>query len=140
MRRRTLLAALICGVLGSLLGALLVAGPASAAVPSYEAAGVGHAAAPYGFKNVRALQLALERAGERPGPIDGLAGPRTEAAVRSFQHRRELVVDGLVGPQTAVALKRRSVTMSPGTGFGRPDGSARVRTLQRRLRLSLIHI
>ena len=134
MRRRTLLAGLMCGVLGSLLGALLVAGPASAAAPGYEAVGEGHAAAPGGFKDVRAVQLALRRVGERPGPIDGLAGPRTDAAVRSFQRRRRLVVDGVVGPQTAIALKRPSVAMSPGTGFGEPRGSARVRTLQRRLR------
>jgi peptidoglycan hydrolase-like protein with peptidoglycan-binding domain len=111
----------MCGVLGSLLGALLVAGPASAAAPD-------------GFKDVRAVQLALKRAGERPGPVDGRAGPLTDAAVRSFQRRRGLVVDGVVGPQTVIALQRPSATMSPGTGFGEPRGSARVRTLQRRLR------
>ncbi len=134
MRRRTLLAGLMCGVLGSLLGALLVAGPASAAAPGYEAVGEGHAAAPDGFKDVRAVQLALRRAGERPGSIDGRTGPRTDAAVRSFQRRRGLVVDGVVGPQTAIALRRLSASMSPGAGFGEPGGSARVRTLQRRLR------
>ena len=127
MRRRTLLVALVCGVLGTLLGALLVAGPAVAAGSGHQVAGESHAAVPHGFQDVRAIQLALKRAGEQPGPIDGRVGPRTDAAVRSFQHRRELVVDGVVGPQTAIALKRPSVIMSPGTGFGEPRGSARVR-------------
>ncbi len=134
MRRRTLLVALVCGVLGTLLGALLVAGSAVAAAPGHQTAGESHSAVPHGFQDVRAIQLALKRAGQQPGPIDGRAGPRTDAAVRSFQHRRELVVDGVVGLQTAIALKRPSASMSPGTGFGEPRGSVRVRTLQRRLR------
>lgn len=36
---------------------------------------------------VRQLQQALRRAGEDPGTIDGLYGPRTAAALRSFQDK-----------------------------------------------------
>jgi peptidoglycan hydrolase-like protein with peptidoglycan-binding domain len=36
--------------------------------------------------------------------VDGVYGPRTEAAVRTFQQREGLPVDGAVGPQTSAAL------------------------------------
>ncbi len=35
-----------------------------------------------------------------PGPLDGIYGPKTEAAVKRFQSDRRLVVDGIVGPNT----------------------------------------
>lgn len=38
--------------------------------------------------------------------IDGLKGPRTEAAIRMFQQRSGLIVDGLVGPLTWAALEQ----------------------------------
>jgi hypothetical protein len=37
-------------------------------------------------------------------PASGVFDQRTEAAVRSFQRRRGLLVDGIVGPQTSGAL------------------------------------
>lgn len=53
-----------------------------------------------GSKAVRDLQLRLRRLGDRPGPIDGLYGPMTEAGVERFQRSHGLAVDGVVGPQT----------------------------------------
>ena len=35
-----------------------------------------------------------------PGPLDGIYGPKSEAAVKRFQRDRRLVVDGIVGPNT----------------------------------------
>jgi peptidoglycan hydrolase-like protein with peptidoglycan-binding domain len=35
-----------------------------------------------------------------PGPIDGIFGPRTEAAVRAYQHDQGVAVDGIVGDRT----------------------------------------
>lgn len=55
---------------------------------------------------VRVVQRALHAAGYDPGPVDGIFGPRTAAAVRAFQRDRGLRVDGVVGPQTWRALVR----------------------------------
>lgn len=54
---------------------------------------------------VKELQEALKRLGHDPGPIDGIFGPKTEAAVQSFQQAAKITVDGIVGPQTWAALE-----------------------------------
>lgn len=59
-----------------------------------------------GSTQVRAVQRRLRAADQRPGAVDGLFGPRTEAAVMRFQSRRGLAADGIVGPHTWHALKR----------------------------------
>jgi peptidoglycan hydrolase-like protein with peptidoglycan-binding domain len=35
-----------------------------------------------------------------PGPIDGIFGPKTDAAVRAYQADHSVTVDGIVGDQT----------------------------------------
>jgi len=52
---------------------------------------------------VRLQNLLLER-GFDPGPIDGIFGDKTEAAVKAFQEANGLEVDGVVGPKTWLAL------------------------------------
>ena len=39
---------------------------------------------------VRDLQAALKALGHDPGPVDGVFGPATEAAVKAFQQEREI--------------------------------------------------
>ena len=50
------------------------------------------------------IQRALVARGYDPGPVDGVLGPRTRAAVRAFQAASGLVVDGIVGPRTWAVL------------------------------------
>ncbi|MEI4473378.1 NlpC/P60 family protein [Frigidibacter sp. MR17.24] len=50
------------------------------------------------------IQKALASKGFNPGPLDGVWGRQTLAAVRKFQASKKLEVDGIVGPQTLKAL------------------------------------
>jgi hypothetical protein len=64
------------------------------------------------------LQLLLSLQGENPGPLDGLIGPKTTAALQAFQAARNLpaclpsVYFALDDPQTGPAL--RSFPSNPG--------------------------
>jgi lysozyme family protein len=53
---------------------------------------------------VRRLQRALRRTPNPGVVVDGLFGPKTQAAVKGFQQDAGLVVDGVVGPLTWAAL------------------------------------
>jgi len=74
----------------SVLAALVAAAPAQG-VP-----------APY----VAGAQVALRSHGVYPGRIDGIRGPLTRRAVRTFQRRHGLRVDGVVGGRTRAELGR----------------------------------
>jgi peptidoglycan hydrolase-like protein with peptidoglycan-binding domain len=52
---------------------------------------------------VKTLQYLLGARGH-PVTVDGIFGPKTDAAVRAFQQSRQLTVDGIVGPKTWSAL------------------------------------
>jgi peptidoglycan hydrolase-like protein with peptidoglycan-binding domain len=85
-----------------------------------------------GAASVRALQRRLANAGYAPGPIDGLYGPLTEQAVVLFQVEHGLQVDGIAGPRTLAAIGRPPTILYPGAGYS-GQGSGSVRSLQRRL-------
>lgn len=55
-------------------------------------------------QSVFKTQQMLATHGFDPGPIDGLRGPKTIAAIRAFQAANGLEVDGIVGPETSSAL------------------------------------
>lgn len=88
---------------------------------------------------VTELQQLLQRAGVPTGPIDGDFGPMTQAAVRRFQTSRGLPADGIAGPRTWAALRSSAAptpTLPPPTA-GAPlrqgDLGPDVETLQRAL-------
>jgi peptidoglycan hydrolase-like protein with peptidoglycan-binding domain len=70
-------------------------------------------------EDVRHVQHLLQLGGHDPGPIDGIFGPRTDAAVTAFQAANGLAQDGIVGPKTWAML----------TSAGTTDGPARGRSL-----------
>lgn len=61
------------------------------------------------------LQQRLLSFGFNPGPIDGIFGNQTQAAVISFQKSRNLVPDGIVGVKTWTALGVNCGTVPPPT-------------------------
>jgi peptidoglycan hydrolase-like protein with peptidoglycan-binding domain len=88
-----------------------------------------------GSERVRLLQQRLRTLGQQPGPVDGLYGPLTEAAVTRFQSSAGLAIDGIAGPQTLRALHAEwPQPVARGAGYGQTGGSAQVRAVQRRLR------
>lgn len=62
---------------------------------------------------VALLQVLLARTGIDTGPIDGIFGPKTEAAVKYFQQSRGLTVDGVVGPKTWTVLLQQPSPPTP---------------------------
>jgi outer membrane protein OmpA-like peptidoglycan-associated protein len=54
--------------------------------------------------------------------VDGIAGPQTRSAIRSFQQRRGLVADGVVGPKTEAALRAAIGGQSSSLGKGSLQG------------------
>ncbi len=57
-----------------------------------------------GSSTVREAQQALKDKGFDPGPVDGLNGPKTRAAVRDYQKQQNLNVNGRLGNETLTTL------------------------------------
>jgi peptidoglycan hydrolase-like protein with peptidoglycan-binding domain len=64
--------------------------------------------------NVRAAQEALRDKGFDPGPVDGIMGPKTQAALRSFQQSNSLRATGRLDSQTTQQLGVESSAGSMG--------------------------
>lgn len=59
------------------------------------------------LSNVLGVQQTLQQLGYDPGPLDGVMGPMTKAAIMQFQQDQGLAVDGIVGPDTRTAMDAR---------------------------------
>jgi N-acetylmuramoyl-L-alanine amidase len=55
-------------------------------------------------ENNKTVQQRLADLGYYAGKVDGIFGPKTRAAVKSFQKKKGLVQDGIVGAKTEKAL------------------------------------
>jgi hypothetical protein len=55
--------------------------------------------------------------------VDGVIGPKTRSAIRSFQRRAGLIVDGIVGPQTTQALVAAGASPPPPAGAPSTPGA-----------------
>ena len=68
--------------------------------------------------SVMDIQTYLSCNGFSPGPIDGVAGGRTTAAIKTFQASVGLTADGVVGPATKQAMRSYSAVTFTFTGSG----------------------
>jgi len=72
--------------------------------------GVGYAQ-PNGSPRVRGLQARLQRAGAKPGPVDGVFGPRTQAAVKRVQQATGVAASGVVTAATKRVLAKQGFAL-----------------------------
>jgi murein DD-endopeptidase MepM/ murein hydrolase activator NlpD len=89
-----------CPAVIAALAVLATAAPSARADPEATAA----QASASGRPGVAALQVALRARGLYAATVDGALGPLTRDGVRRFQARRGLAVDGIAGPRTRAAL------------------------------------
>jgi peptidoglycan hydrolase-like protein with peptidoglycan-binding domain len=73
-----------------------------AATPAAGSAAPARMGAPQ--EEVRRAQEALKAKGHDPGPLDGRMGPRTEAAIRSFQKAENIQMSGQLDDETRAKL------------------------------------
>jgi len=69
-------------------------------------------------EDVRTFQTKVTEKGFPCGTIDGIYGPKSYQACRSFQLANKLTVDGICGPKTWTALMTSSGDLLVAWGFG----------------------
>ena len=74
---------------------------------------VGLVAEEVDLRTTFGIQRALARLGFDPGPIDGLPGAKTAAAVAEFQEWIGLKADGIFGPRSSLAMAEALQTATP---------------------------
>lgn len=127
-------------VVGGLALALLVSAcasgpdtstsPSASAAPSATADAKAKKTSAVSSDVLKKWQTDLTAVGCDPGPVDGIDGGETEAAIKAFQKTSKIAVDGRVGPQTetalsqAVASGKKGCTPAPSTGGGTTSSSS----------------
>jgi membrane-bound lytic murein transglycosylase B len=81
---------------GHLADRIAGGGPLAAELPEVET--------PLSRAHIERLQRRLAQLGFDPGPVDGLVGPGTRAALRSWQSSVGRIADGYPDPSTLAAL------------------------------------
>jgi peptidoglycan hydrolase-like protein with peptidoglycan-binding domain len=92
-----------CAILLAFLAAM-VAPAATPAAADAEIRGADHAPANLPFNLVKAAQRFLVDQGYQPGPVDGIAGARTEAAVTAWQRDHGLDANGALDSATLAGM------------------------------------
>jgi peptidoglycan hydrolase-like protein with peptidoglycan-binding domain len=99
------IAALSVAALTLAAPAIVAAQPAAQDQATRPAGDVNMDAVPtLNLDGVRKVQAALQKKGINPGPVDGIYGPLTKEAVRTFQDRYGIKATGEVDNQTLFAL------------------------------------
>lgn len=102
--------ALIGGVAGGATGVATTPSQVNLGKPVWRSSATSGRGTASGNPTVRNIQSGFASLGYHPGPADGRSGPRTEAAIRSYQKANNMPVDGR--PSAALADSIRS--HSPG--------------------------
>jgi len=82
---------------------------------------------------IREVQQTLHKRGFRAGPIDGIMGPSTQAALKSFQQSQNLETTGQLNRQTLVALGLQPDPMSGVERQAAAYGPTTIRKVQQTL-------
>ena|GEM_PF-5798671 len=85
----------------------LAAADAANSGSANSASGKNEPASALSKATVASLQAGLHQLGYETGPIDGVVGPRTAAAIKAFQYAEHLQADGTLSPPTRAVLQRR---------------------------------
>lgn len=78
---------------------------------------------------VKILQKMVNQSTKQKLKVDGMFGPKTEAAVKEFQKKNKLKADGLVGPKTMGAISKGG-TKGEGESKPSPEQLKKLNTLK----------
>jgi peptidoglycan hydrolase-like protein with peptidoglycan-binding domain len=87
-------------------------GGAMLATTAITESGAGGAPAS-GADSIKAVQQALKDKGHDPGEVDGALGPKTQAALRDFQHKEGLKATGVADADTMAKLTALAPSPAP---------------------------
>jgi peptidoglycan hydrolase-like protein with peptidoglycan-binding domain len=74
-------------------------------------------------EQVKAIQQALKDQGHDPGDIDGIMGPKTQAALRDYQQKQGLKATGRLDAETSAKLGVEAKTSAAPSSSSSPAAS-----------------